>query len=70
MSILQSFKIQGQTTGAVAIATKDIEIHSDGYVRYLDSNSRPRSMKISGNLARFFKEALTGAGGLTVTLMD
>ena len=63
MSIIYSGKLQGQTSGGIAIATKDITLDSDGYLRWTDSTGRPRSEQISGDLSRLLKEVFAGAVG-------
>lgn len=69
MATLQSFKIQGQTTADVAIATKTVTIDSDGFLRYSDSSSHPRSIRMTGDVGRFLKEILTGTNGLTAAVL-
>lgn len=69
-TVLQSFKMNGQTTGAVSIATVSFDFMSDGTIRYLDSNSKTRTFPLKGDLSRFFKEALTGASGLTNAVLE
>lgn len=70
MATLQTFKVQGQTTGDVAIATKTVTIDSDGYVRFTDAQGYMRAMQMSGDLARFMKEVLTGTNGLTTAVTE
>lgn len=69
MATLQSFKIQGQTTADAAIATKTVTIDSDGFLRFSDSNSRPRSVALTGDVGRLIKEILTGTGGIASAIL-
>lgn len=70
MSILQSFHLQGQTTGGTAIATVAADIHSDGFIRYTDSLGHARQLSISGELAHLLKEMLTGTSRLTTAFLE
>lgn len=69
MAVLFSGKVAGLTAAFAAgtatgiVATKDIELHSDGLLRFTNANGRVRSVKASGELAELLREIFTGAGG-------
>jgi hypothetical protein len=64
-SKLYDGKVRGLTSGSATIGTKDIELWDDGVLRFSDSNGKPRSVQLRGDLMRLFKEAFTGAGAPT-----
>jgi hypothetical protein len=65
-SILYTGRLQGQTGPGVAVNTVNpITFHADGYIRWADANGRPRSFLLKGDLAQLFRQAFTGAGGIT-----
>lgn len=65
MAVIYTGKIQGQTSAGVAVATKDVTLDSDNFLRFTDSTGKPRSESISGDLSRLLKEIFTGVNGIT-----
>jgi len=64
MSAIYTFKIQGQTAAAAAIATEDVTIDGDGMLRFTDDNGDPRAIPVEGDFAKLCEKIFTGAGGV------
>lgn len=64
MDTLYSFKIQGQTTSDVAIATVSVTITGDGYLVFTGSGPHARRIPIAGDFADLVKKIFTGTDGL------
>jgi hypothetical protein len=57
------FKIQGQTTANAAIATKTVEFHDDGSLRFTDVAGNPRILQSDADLNALLVQIFTGTGG-------
>jgi hypothetical protein len=68
-SLIYTGRLVGQTSAGVAITTVNpVTFHSDGMLRWTDANGRPRSARLSGDLALLFRTAFTGTNGITHAL--
>lgn len=70
MAKLYDFQVSGRTADSVngtatgIIATKAIEFHDDGSVRFTSAAGRPIIITPDANLNELLKILLNGAGGL------
>lgn len=64
MAQLYSFKLRGLTAASATIATVTVSYDGDGFLRWTDANSQPRSVQIQGNVGELLKELFTGTGGI------
>lgn len=69
MAKLHDFKISGRTSASVdgtatgIIATKAVEFHSDGSIRFTSSAGRPIIINPDANLNELLKIIFNGTGG-------
>jgi hypothetical protein len=59
------FKIQGQTSANVAVATKAVEFHDDGSLRFTTAAGRPVVLQPNAELNALLVQIFTGTGGFT-----
>jgi hypothetical protein len=57
------FKVQGQTSADAAIATKAVEFHDDGSLRFTDAAGNSRVLQPSADLNALLVQIFTGTGG-------
>jgi hypothetical protein len=61
-------KLQGQTSGGVAIATLDVEYWDDGTLRFTDATtSKKYILKPTQELHKLISKTLVGASGIVST---
>lgn len=69
MTVLHTFKLQGQTSADAAIATRTVTLHTDGTLRFTDARSVRRSIPLYGDVAALVKDLFTGTGGYEATIV-
>lgn len=68
MSALYTGKLSGLTAGSVAVATLDVTLDSDGFIRWTDANGDKHQLCIAGEIGNLLTTVFTGVNGITHTL--
>lgn len=73
MAVRYNLQLTGRTaastlgTATGIIATDPIEVHDDGFIRFVDTNGVRRAIPMTGDFGVLMREVLTGAGGIPAT---
>ena len=57
------FQVRGLTSAAATIATKAVEFHDDGSLRFTDAAGNPRIVQPTADLNALLVQIFTGTGG-------